>query len=106
MTFINLKSLVMQFSIVVSRRTHISQALPDVLGKLPAYLLVPIHSKKSNKSLKSGLVIDFMITKVPAQKAFNKLNSGIFKPILMVWGFEVLSRGSDSSKRTDIQTTM
>ena len=80
----------------MSGGTHISQASPDVLGKLPAHLLAPIHSKKSNKSLKSRLVIDFMIAKVPARKAFNESNSGIFKPILMVWGFEVLCKAVDN----------
>lgn len=47
LTFINLKSSVWQFPIVVSGKTHISQASPDVLGKLPAHLLVPIHRKKN-----------------------------------------------------------
>ena len=96
MTFTNLKSSVGQFSIVVSGKTHISQASPDVLGKLPAHLLAPIHPKKSNKSLKSGLVIDFMIAKVPARKAFNESDSGILKPIFMVWGFEVLCKAVDN----------
>lgn len=37
-----------------------------------------------------------MIAKVPARKAFNESNSGIFKPILMVWGFEVLCKAVDN----------
>ena len=36
-----------------------------------------------------------MIAKVPARKAFNESDSGILKPIFMVWGFEVLCKAVD-----------